>query len=147
MSRRTVRLVATPVLTLLIALASYVAGTTSSAQASETMQGRGSKVCWHDQTSVWRCGSNDTTRSDFAGVALVPANVQEISVTMRPRVGRPVTFYVPGTTDAIFFGRAPTEGMLVRYYEAEARSGPRGLRRVMSARLDSLRTELRGWSR
>ena len=147
MTRRTVGLVATPIFTLIVAAGGYVAGSTRSAQASEVMQTRPPKICWHDQTSVYRCGSTDTTSSFFAPVPLMPASVQEISVTLRPRVGRSITFHVPGTTDAIFFGRAPIEGMLARYYEAEARSGPRTLRRIMAARLDSLRIELRGWSR
>jgi hypothetical protein len=76
------------------------------------------KICWHDELSVWRCGGSDSTRAgaDYAP-ALASSEIEDISLTIRPKSGRPITLFLPATTDAIFMGRRPTQNMLLYYYE------------------------------
>ena len=112
MSRRT-KAIATPILALFVAAAVYGVGATRTAQAREAKQTRPPKICWHDQTSVYRCGDAPTFIR-----AVSSADIQEISVTVRPKSGLAFTIYVPGTTDAIFFSAPAIESMLLRHYDA-----------------------------
>jgi hypothetical protein len=135
MPHRARRVVAVSCLTLLAVAGGYVAGSVSPADASEAVQGRPApKICWHDEFSVWRCGGSDSSRagSDYAP-ALSSAQIQDISVTIRPKQGRPITLFLPANTDAIFLQRAPIENMLLRYYEATRQRDPANrLRRELS---------------
>ena len=139
MSRRVWSVVAGSVFVLLSVAGGFLAGTIRSADASVRQPGGrpAPKICWHDELSVWRCGGSDSSRVNQAeyGPALPSSEIQDISVTIRPKEGRPITLYLPATTDAIFFGRAPVENFLLRYYEATRQR----------AAANRLRSELLSW--
>jgi hypothetical protein len=138
MSRRAWNVVAGSVSVLLSVAAGFVAGTIRSADATVHQPGRNPpKVCWHDATSVYRCLLSDSSQARSAefGPALPSYEIQEISLTIRPRVGRAITVFFPPTADAIFLGRFPVENMLLRYYEGTKQR----------ARADSLRREILSW--
>ena len=135
MSRRVGRFVAGSVLSVLVAAGGYVAGSIGDAEATTLLQSRPApKICWHDELSVWRCGGSDSTRAgaDYAP-ALASSEIEDISLTIRPKNGRPITLFLPATTDAIFMGRAPAENMLLYYYErTRQRDAANRLRREIS---------------